>query len=83
MSTAGTSVIRTTNASISTPIARPKPIVLMIGSSTSMKPPKTAAMISAAAVTTRAPCPTPSTVAAVGSRPCTNSSRTRDTMNTS
>ena len=75
--------MRTTNASMATPMARAKPIDLMIGSSTSMKPAKTEVMISAAAVTTRAPWPMPLMVASVGVAPCTKSSRIRDTRNTS
>jgi hypothetical protein len=51
--TAGTSVIRTMNASASTPTASDRPIDLTIGSSVSRKAPKTAVMIIAAAVTTR------------------------------
>ena len=39
--TAGTIVIRTTNASMATPMASAKPIDLMIGSSSRMKPAKT------------------------------------------
>src|SRR6185437_14489527 len=53
--TAGTIVIRTTKASKRMPTARAKPIDLMIGSSGTMNPAKTLIMISAAAVTTRAP----------------------------
>jgi D-glucuronyl C5-epimerase-like protein len=51
--TAGTSVIRTTNASASTPNASERPIDFTIGSSSRRKAPKTAVMMTAAAVTTR------------------------------
>ena len=44
---AGTRESRTTNASTRTPNASAKPIDLMIGSSTSMKPANTEIMISA------------------------------------
>ena len=66
--TAGTIVIRTMNASIATPIASAKPIDLMTGSSTRMKPANTDVMMNAAAVTTRAPWPMPLIVASRGVR---------------
>ena len=69
--TAGTIVMRTTNASIATPIASAKPIDLMTGSSSSTKPANTDVMMSAAAVTTRAPWPMPLITACAGVSPCT------------
>src|SRR5436309_3528337 len=60
--TAGTSVMRTRNASAGTPKARDTPIDFTIGSSSSTKPPKTPIMISAAAVTTRPLWPKPVTI---------------------
>jgi len=53
--TAGPNVMRTRKASIRTPKAKAKPIVLMIGSVCRVKPPKTLIMMTAAATTTRAP----------------------------
>jgi hypothetical protein len=55
--------MRTMNASKKTAIARPKPIILTIDSDEPMKPAKTAIMMTAAAVTTRAPCRKPVTTA--------------------
>lgn len=81
--TAGTSVIRTTKASMTTPTARANPMDLMIGSSIRTKPPNTDVMMSAAAVTTRALWPMPLTMAACGSAPWTKSSRMRETRKTS
>ncbi|CAB4672680.1 unannotated protein [freshwater metagenome] len=49
---AGTSSNRTKKASIRTPIARPKPIGLMVARCEKAKPPKTVTMIRAAATTT-------------------------------
>ena len=54
VSTAGTIAMRTTNASKNTAIASPKPIILIICSLEPMKPAKTAIMMTAAAITTRA-----------------------------
>ena len=50
----------------STAMARPKPIILIICSLEPMKPEKTAIMMTAAAVTTRAPCLKPVTIACAG-----------------
>ena len=84
---AGTSSIRTRNASAKTPMASSKPIDLIMGSSSSAKPLKTPIMITAAAETTRALCWKPSTTAArAPSRlrePWTNDSRIRVTRKTS
>ena len=52
--TAGTSVIRTPNASTNTPTARPRAIGLIVESPSGTKAANTAIMITAAAVTTRA-----------------------------
>ena len=57
--TAGTRVIRTTNASTRTPTASARPIDLITASGLITKAPKTLNMISAAAVTTRALCENP------------------------
>jgi hypothetical protein len=81
--TAGTRNMRTTNASMNTPMASPNPIDLMTGSGLKAKPANTHVMITAAAVTTRAPCPTPETTASSAEPECTKSSRIRDTRNTS
>ena len=79
---AGMSVMRTRKASTMIPKANAKPTDLMIGSSGTMKPEKTAVMIRAAAVTTRAPWRNPSRTAAFGLAPCLNSSRMRETRKT-
>ena len=69
--TAGVSVIRTTNASTSTPIASAKPIEAMIVSGARMNPANTDAMMMPAAVTTRDPAVNPLTTARFASAPCT------------
>ena len=58
---AGTSAMRMKKASKSTPAPRAKPKTLMNGSGWAIKEANTAIMISAAAVTTRAPMPKPRT----------------------
>ena len=68
---------------MATPTASAKPIDLMTGSSTRTKPAKTDIMMSAAAVTTRAPWPMPLMVACRAVSPCTKSSRIRETRKTS
>ena len=74
--------MRTTTASNRMATPRPKPTDLMIASGPSMKPKNTLIMISAAAVTTRAPWPKPLTTASRAEAPCTKSSRMRVTRNT-
>lgn len=60
---AGMIIMRTTKASKTMAAARAKPMVLMKGMSCRAKAAKTLVMISAAAVTTRAPCLNPLAVA--------------------
>jgi len=60
MSTAGTSVIRTMNASTKTPTARPVAICWIVDVPAGTKATKTLVMIRAAAVTTRAEARKPS-----------------------
>lgn len=79
---AGTMVIRTTKASKRTAAARPRPIDLVIDSSLKTNPENTAITMTAAAVTTRAPCRNPATTASSGAAPCTYSSRMRVTRKT-
>ncbi|OUE29464.1 hypothetical protein BFL35_14750 [Clavibacter michiganensis] len=78
---AGISSMRTTNASRSTPNARPKPIDRMMVDSEKTKPPNTDTMISAAAVTTARPARKPCTTASRASAPCTYASRMPDARN--
>ncbi len=80
---AGTRAIRTTKASTSTPTASAKPIGWTIGSWPKTNEPNTATMISAAAVTTRAPFFTPATTASRGAMPCTWCSFIPETRNSS
>ena len=63
-------------------MASAKPIDLMIASSCSTKAEKTAVMIAAAAVTTRAELRNPSTIASGVDIPCTRASRMRVTRKT-
>ncbi len=70
-STAGTSVIRTRNASASTPNASARPIDLIAGWPPKMKLPNTKIMMIAAAVTTRAPAVNPDSTEPVGLCVCT------------
>ena len=67
---AGISSSRTTNASSSTPKARPKPIGRIIASSAKMKPPNTEIMMIAAAITTARPERRPDSTAWRAGRPC-------------
>ncbi len=80
---AGTSTMRTTVASMSTAVARPRPNILIMGSSPSTKAANTLIMMSAAEVMTRAVAEMPSITASVLSRRCRYSSRTRDSRKTS
>ncbi len=82
-STAGTSVMRTMNASTKTPTASPSAITLMLGSPSGTKAANTANMMSAAAVTTFALPTNPRRIAVCASAPCTYSSRMRETRKTS
>jgi len=75
--------MRTMNASKKTAMASEKPIILIICSLEPMKPENTAIMITAAAVTTRAPCLKPVTMAWPGFSPWTYASRIRVTRKTS
>ncbi len=68
---------------MNTPTASANPIDLMIGSWLNTKPPNTATMISAAAVTTRPLCATPCVTAPAASPVCWWCSRIRLTRNTS
>ena len=90
--TAGTSVMRTTNASIAMPTARPSAIGLSVASPSGTNAAKTANMMTAAAVTTRADAVNPERTVPTASarsapparaRAWTKSSRMRETRNTS
>ena len=72
---AGTITMRTTKASNSTPIAMPRPMGRIMVISEKTKPPNTAAMMIAAAVTTARPWRTPATTASRAEAPCTYASR--------
>ncbi len=74
--------MRTTKASNSTATARAKPITLMNCSSMVMNAANTLIMMSAAAVTTRAPCLKPLDTAFWAVLPWTQPSRMRVTRNT-
>ena len=80
---AGTSTTRTTVASMNTAVARPRPNILMTGSTLSTKAAKTLIMMSAAEVMTRAVEAMPSTTATSLSPRRRYSSRTRLSRNTS
>ena len=80
---AGTSTIRTMVASTKMAVARPRPNILMAGSSPSTKPRKTEIMISAADVITRAVLAMPRTTEASLSPVTAYSPRTRESRNTS
>ena len=80
---AGTSTIRTMVASTKMAVARPRPNILIAGSSPSTKPRKTEIMISAAEVITRAVLAMPRTTEASLSPVAAYSSRTRESRNTS
>ncbi len=67
--------MRTTKASNSTPSARPRPIDLIMTESEAIKPPNTATMMMAAAVTTVLPARNPCATASRAGAPCTNASR--------
>ena len=79
---AGPRVIRTANASIATPMARPNAIGLIAPSPAGTKNANTENMISAAATTTFDECTKPSSTER-STLPWTYSSRIRDTRNTS
>jgi len=74
--------MRTTVASTRIALASPRPISLSETSGLSAKAPKTATMISAAAVITRAVRASPCATALAVSRRARYSSRTRDSRNT-
>lgn len=80
---AGTSTTRTMVASTKIAVARPRPIILTIGSSPSTKPRNTAIMIRAAEVMTRAVEAMPEMTLPVLSPVWRYSSRTRESRNTS
>ena len=80
---AGTSVMRTRNASKATPIASANAMPLMAPDPSGTKAKKTKNMIRAAAVTTRAACWKPCTIDERGCFVFTNSSRMPDTRKTS
>ncbi len=75
--------MRTRNASIAMPTARPSAITLMTGAPSGTNAAKTKNMMSAAAVTTRAAPLKPCVIACRGGAPCTYASRMPDTRNTS
>ncbi len=80
---AGTRVIRTRNASKAMPTARPRAIGLMVPEPSGTKAKKTKNMMSAAAVTTRAPFAKPFATDCRASPVRTNSSRIPETRKTS
>ena len=80
---AGTSVMRTRNASNATPIASANAMPLMTPVPSGTKAKKTKNMMSAAAVTTRAACWKPCTIELRGSRVLTRIPRACRTRNTS
>ena len=80
---AGTSVIRTRNASNAIPTASPRAIDLIVGPLSGTKAKKTKNMMRAAAVTTRAPFAKPCSTANLASPVFTYSSRIPETRKTS
>ena len=78
---AGVSVIRTSTASTSTPTARPNPIGRTIARWENAKPRKTEVMMTAAAVTTLAPCTKPERTAVRASSPWARASCMPETRN--
>ncbi len=81
--TAGTRTSRTTVTSTKMAVARPRPNILIVGSSLRTKPRKTEIMISAAEVITRAVPAIPLMTDALLSPVRRYSSRTLDSRNTS
>jgi DNA polymerase-3 subunit gamma/tau len=75
--------IRMTVASTNTAVARPRPIIFTVGSSTSTKLRKTQIMISAAEVMTRAVAASPAGTLSRALPDRSHSSRTRESRNTS
>ena len=80
---AGTTIMRTMVASSATATASPMPNILISGDSPRTNEAKTLIMMSAAAVMTRAETAMPCTMLPVGSPEASQSSRTRERMNTS
>lgn len=80
---AGTRIIRTREASMSTANAMPMASIFTVGSEFSTKLAKTTTMMAAAVVMTLAVAPIPIATARCGSRIAIQASCTRDSRNTS